>query len=88
MGDVAAKIKVMPKSPEIDLNELEESIKKVITMGEVKKVERENVAFGLKALMVTVVVPDEEGGTEVIEEKLSEIGDIESVRVEGVNRLM
>ncbi|OUJ19402.1 Translation elongation factor EF-1 beta [Methanonatronarchaeum thermophilum] len=88
MGDVAAKIKVMPKSPEVDLDELESTIKELVTMGSVNKVEREDVAFGLKALMLTIVVPDGEGGTEVIEEKLSEVGDIESVRVEGVNRLM
>ncbi|RZN61280.1 elongation factor 1-beta [Methanonatronarchaeum sp. AMET6-2] len=88
MGEVAAKIKVMPKNPDVDLDELESAVEEKIDFGSIKKIEREDVAFGLKALLLTVVVPDEEGGTEAIEDSLSDVKDIESVRVEGVNRLM
>lgn len=88
MGDVAAKLKVMPQSPEIDLDELEGTIEDEIPDGaSVRVFDREDVAFGLVALMTTVIVPDEEGGTESVEESIAAIEEVESVSVENVGRL-
>ncbi|OKY77167.1 MAG: Translation elongation factor EF-1 beta [Candidatus Methanohalarchaeum thermophilum] len=88
MGEVAAKIKVMPEGTDVNLDELEEEISDKIKDEQLKNIEREAVAFGLEALMLTVVVKDDEGGTDEIEEKLSEIEKVESVKVEDINRLM
>ena len=39
------------------------------------------------ALIPTVVVPDEAGGTEAVEEAFAEVDGVESVSVENVGRL-
>ena len=88
MGKVAAKIKVMPNSPEVDLDELQEELEDALPEGaKINGVEREEVAFGLVALYPTVIVPDDTGGTEAVEETFSEVEDVESVAVENVGRI-
>ncbi len=88
MGKVAAAIKVMPNSPEIDLDELQEKLEQSLPEGaKINGFEREEVAFGLVALLPTVLVPDEAGGTEAVEEAFSELDEVESVSVENVGRI-
>ena len=88
MGDVAAKIKIMPNNPEVDLDSLQEQLEATLPQGaKIRGFEREDVAFGLVALLPTVIVPDDAGGTEAVEEAFSDIDEIESVSVESVGRL-
>ncbi|MFB6095879.1 MAG: elongation factor 1-beta [Haloferacaceae archaeon] len=88
MGKVAAKIKIMPQSPEIDLDELQERLEESLPEGaKIKGFEREEVAFGLVALLPTVVIPDEAGGTEAIENAFAEVEGVESVAVESQGRI-
>ncbi|GAB3037396.1 elongation factor 1-beta [Natronobiforma cellulositropha] len=88
MGKVAAKIKVMPSSPEVDLDELEDALSSALPEGvKINGVEREEVAFGLVALYPTVIVPDGAGGTEAVEETFADVENVESVAVENVGRI-
>ncbi|WP_255190724.1 elongation factor 1-beta [Natronobeatus ordinarius] len=88
MGKVAAKIKVMPNSPDVDLDALEEQLGESLPEGaKINGVEREEVAFGLVALYPTVIVPDGSGGTEAVEETFSAVDEVESVSVENVGRI-
>ncbi|TYL39223.1 elongation factor 1-beta [Natronococcus pandeyae] len=88
MGKVAAKIKVMPDSPEIDLDALQERLESSLPEGaKINGVEREDVAFGLIALYPTVIVPDGSGGTEAVEESFTDVDGVESVGVENVGRI-
>ncbi|WP_436935067.1 elongation factor 1-beta [Halovenus marina] len=88
MGKVAAAIKVMPQSPEVDLDELETRLRESLPEGaQINGFERDDVAFGLIALIPTVIVPDEAGGTEAVEEAFADVEDVESVSVEDVGRL-
>lgn len=88
MGKVAAKLKVMPQSPELDLDELEERITTSLPEGaKIRGFQREDIAFGLVALLPTVIVPDEAGGTEAVEEAFHEVDGVESVSVEEVGRI-
>jgi elongation factor 1-beta len=88
MGKVAAKIKVMPQSPEVDLDTLQERLESALPEGAtIKGFERDDVAFGLVALLPTVVVPDDAGGTEAVEEAFVEVEGVESVSVENVGRI-
>lgn len=88
MGKVAAAIRVMPEDPEIDLDDLQERLEAALPEGaKISGFERDNVAFGLVALIPTVVVPDDAGGTEAVEEAFSEVGGVESVEVQNVGRL-
>ncbi|MFC6953067.1 elongation factor 1-beta [Halorubellus litoreus] len=88
MGKVAAKIKVMPQSPEIDLDDLQDRLEDSLPEGaKINGVERDDVAFGLVALLPTVIVPDDAGGTEAVEEGFIDVEGVESVSVESVGRI-
>jgi elongation factor 1-beta len=88
MGDVAAKIKVMPNSPDIDLDDLQDRLEESLPQGaKIRGFQRDDVAFGLVALLPTVIVPDGAGGTEAVEEAFNEVDGFESVAVENVGRL-
>lgn len=88
MGKVAAEIKVMPNSPEIDLDELQERLESSLPEGaKINNVDREDVAFGLVALFPTVIVPDGAGGTESVEDAFADVDGVESVGVENVGRI-
>ena len=88
MGKVAAKLKVMPQSPEIDLDALQERLEAALPEGaKIQGFERDDVAFGLVALLPTVIVPDDAGGTEAVEEAFAAVDDVESVSVENVGRI-
>ena len=88
MSDVAAILKVVPESPEIDLEALKETIKNTIDADSFERIEEEPIGFGLIALNVTIVVDDGEGGTEPAEEALAALDEIQSVEVTDVRRLM
>jgi len=88
MGKVAARIKVMPQSPEVDLDALQDRLEESLPEGaKINRVDREDVAFGLVALYPTVVVPDDAGGTEAVEEAFSDVEGVESVSVDEVGRI-
>ena len=88
MGKVAAKIKVMPNSPEVDLDDLQDRLEESLPQGaKIRGFQRDDVAFGLVALLPTVIVPDGAGGTEAVEEAFTDVDGVESVSVENVGRL-
>lgn len=88
MGKVAAVLKVMPESPDADLDDLQSRLSESLPEGaKINATEEEEVAFGLTALLTTVIVPDEAGGTEAVEEAFSQVEDVESVAVEEVGRI-
>jgi elongation factor 1-beta len=88
MGKVAAAVKVMPQSPDVDLDDLQERLEQSLPEGaKINGVERDDVAFGLVALIPTVIVPDDAGGTEAVEESFAGVDGVESVEVENVGRI-
>ena len=88
MSDVVAILKVMPESPDVDLEAWKESVKSVLNDGEFERVEEEPIGFGLVALNVTIVVDDGEGGTEPAEQAIADLDEVQSVEVTDVRRLM
>jgi elongation factor 1-beta len=88
MGKVAAQLKVMPDGTDVDLDDLQERLEGVLPEGaKINGFQRDDVAFGLVALLPTVVVPDEAGGTEAVEEAFAEVDGVESVTVEETGRI-
>lgn len=88
MGKVAARIKVMPQSPDVDLDDLTERLEAALPEGaKISRTDREDVAFGLVALFPTVIIPDEAGGTEAVEDAFANVDDVESVDVDEVGRI-
>lgn len=88
MGKVIAQIKVMPEDADTDLDALEDALEEALPeSADLNAIKREDVAFGLVALMVNVGVEDEEGGTGAVEEAFAGVENVESVSVEDVGRV-
>ena len=84
MAKAGITVQIMPESVEIDLKDLEVKVRKVIndTYGDVGeiRVSEEPIAFGLIALKVIFII-DESLGTDVIEEALLNLDEVENARV-------
>ncbi|MDR0900677.1 MAG: elongation factor 1-beta [Methanobrevibacter sp.] len=89
MGEVVATVKLMPESPDVDLEQMKIDVQNAVNEdAEFHKVEEEPIAFGLVALNVMFIVDDGEGGTEIVEEKLANLPNVNSIEVMDVRRLM
>ena len=89
MAKVVVTLNIMPQSPEIDLEALENSAKEKIFAfaGETEtKSEIEPIAFGLKALKILYVMDEAKGSTDELEKQISEISGVNSVEVTDVRR--
>lgn len=86
MGRVAVTFRIMPEGSEVDVDSLESSVRS--TLGNVlRDVAVRPIAFGLKALEATVVVEDEAGQAERVEERLRGISGVGEVETLGVSLL-
>ncbi|MFP4115891.1 MAG: elongation factor 1-beta [Candidatus Aenigmatarchaeota archaeon] len=84
MGDVAISLKVTPDGTDVDLENLTEKI-----AGEfpVEDSDTEEIGFGLTALKLLIVRDEDEGGTDDIENYISDMKGVTSVTVENVSLL-
>ncbi|MBI2142675.1 hypothetical protein HYU15_04290 [Candidatus Woesearchaeota archaeon] len=75
MAQVIVTLRIMPDSPDTDLAAAEELAGTEIERfgGKVAKKEISPVAFGLKALVLYLIIDESRGGTEPLEKKLAEI---------------
>jgi len=84
MGKISCVYKVMPEDAETDLEQIKEDIKGLI---DVEDIGEEEVAFGLKAVKVSTITTDEEGGTDAVEEKLEDLEGVQSIELEHFDKL-
>jgi elongation factor 1-beta len=88
VGEVAAKLKVMPEGTEVDMERLKDEIKAVLPEGaRLHGFAEEPIAFGLKALMVAVILAEGVTGTDGLEAAVASVEGVQSVEVEGVGLL-
>ena len=89
MANVVVTLKLMPEDVEIDLEalqrEAENAIHHYIGEGEIR-VEQEPIAFGLRALKLTFVMDESQGGLDPLEDILRNLDGVQSVQVEDVRR--
>ena len=74
MGEVICVYRILPDSPD-DF----EIVKKALESMEPNRLEEEPVAFGLKALKFTKIIPDGPGNLEELEKKLNSVDGVGSV---------
>jgi len=90
MGEVIGLIRVMPSEVISDekLQKMIDDIKSVIKPpAKVGRINIKDVAFGLKGLDVTVLVPDDAGGLDPIVEIISKVKNVDSAEVTDVGRV-
>ena len=82
VGINGVKYKLMPESTEVDLKEMENAAKKIVEEfgGTNKEYSIENIAFGLRALIVFFFYHDDKN-IDVMEERLSKIPNHASVQL-------
>lgn len=79
MGDVALIIRVMPESPDVDLEALKSRIK--ASVSGLHDVREEPIGFGLKALKIAVVVSDAAGESDAVEAKINTLEGVERAEI-------
>ncbi|MFB6158800.1 MAG: elongation factor 1-beta [Candidatus Nanohalobium sp.] len=84
MGKISCVYKVMPEDSETDLEDVKDQVREVL---DVEDLGEEEVAFGLKAVKVSTITTDEEGGTDAVEEKLEELDNVQSIELEHFDKL-
>jgi elongation factor 1-beta len=81
MGKVALTLRVFPEDMGF-FQEIKEEIWKELAPA---KISEEELAFGMKALKVLVILDDKSGGSEAVEEKIRGIRGVSEVQVESVD---
>ena len=87
MATVVIIVKLLPDSPDANLDEMKEKAKSLLEKEGAKNIsfEERPIAFGLKALMVKTDMPEEKG-TDLVESLLSSIEHVSSVTIEDYRR--
>ncbi|AEM37984.1 translation elongation factor aEF-1 beta [Pyrolobus fumarii 1A] len=82
-------IKVYPDDVSIDLGELAKRIENALPEGyQIVRKATEPIAFGLNALKLYILIPEEtEGGTAKLEEILSKVEGVGEYEIEAVHRV-
>ncbi|MBE6490283.1 MAG: elongation factor 1-beta [Methanobrevibacter sp.] len=89
MGEVLTTMKIMPDSPDVDLEAIKAAIKDSMPEGaKLHDISEEPIAFGLVAIILNFITEDGEGGSEPVEEMVSAIEGVASFEITGVGRLM
>ena len=85
MGDVLITYKIMPTGVDVNLEKMKNDVtEKLKDIAKINDFSEEDIAFGLKALIVRVIVKDEGGVTDKIEEILGGIENVQGVVVNEV----
>ena len=89
MANAIVTVKIMPTSPEVDLEAVEkkvlEEIKAFAGEGDTKS-EIQPVAFGLNSLSIIFIMDESLGSPDVLAEKVEEIEGVNSAEIVDVRR--
>ena len=88
MGIALIKIKIMPSSPDVNLEDIKKKAKIIIEKNKGKRVsfEEQPIAFGLKAIIISFEQDEKEGELDPIENALNKIKDVSSVQIIDMRR--
>ena len=88
MGAYLVRVKVMPSGPEVPSDKLLESIKGVLGKEMTLRASKEDpIAFGLYALIVDIVAPEEEGMVDRVEAAVAKAPLVTQSDLMGVSRM-
>jgi elongation factor 1-beta len=88
MGSYLVRVKVMPSGPEVPSAKLLESVKGALEKEmSVKGSKEDPIAFGLYALIIDVIAPEEEGMVDKVEAAVSKAPLVTQSELIGVSRM-
>ncbi len=79
MGSVAVIMRVMPESPEVNLEELKKALKEKLPG--IQDVKEEPIGFGLKSIKFAAIVNDAGGETDMLEKTIGSIPGVERAEI-------
>lgn len=86
MAEVAITFSVLPEDSDYDMKAIENSVRKVLDgKCRISNLEEKEIAFGLKKLNLEVVVKDDEGEQDRIEELLRSVDGVGQVDAEDMS---
>ena len=87
MATVVIKIRILPDSPDTNLDEIKTKAISLLEPEGAKNIsfEEKPIAFGLKALVLKTDMPEEKG-TDLVEDILSKIPHVSSLTIEDYRR--
>jgi elongation factor 1-beta len=90
MGQILLKYRVMPEGIEVDLAQLEKNVAAAMPAGvaRLSKATAVPFAFGMKALMCSIIVEDVEGNNDKVEQALSTVPLAQGAEFLEAGRLM
>ena len=89
MGEVIITFKIMPEDLDVNLNNIEKEVKELLEKyGQVGKVEKEKIAFGLEALKVIFIMNESKGSADFLEDNMRNIDGVQSVEITDVRRVI
>lgn len=88
MARVMALVRVLPEDVEVDLDVLARKISAALPENYLlAEARREPIAFGLEALLLLIVMPEEtEGGTYDLEQRITAVEGVSEVEILRVTR--
>jgi elongation factor 1-beta len=82
MGKVAVLFRLMPHGVESDLQQIGQRVAESVPAGvTIRGMQVKDIAYGLKSLLVSVVMDDTGGILESTEQALAKVPEVESVEV-------
>jgi elongation factor 1-beta len=82
MGQVAVLIRVMPQGPDTDMDALAKGVRAALPQGvTIRGMQVKDIAYGLKSLLVSVVMPDQGGILDSTEHAFAKVPHVESIEV-------
>jgi elongation factor 1-beta len=88
MGSYVIRMKILPEDTTTDLQKLVESVKALLpSTVQIRNQRTEPIAFGLSAVIVDMVAPEEEGMVDKVEEIVSKAPGVSQYEVTGVSRM-
>jgi elongation factor 1-beta len=88
MGSYLVRMKVMPSGPEVPSERLLDSVKGVLGKDMTLKGSKEDpIAFGLYALIIDIIAPEEEGMVDKVEAAVARAPLVTQSELLGVSRM-
>ncbi len=84
MGRVALKLRIMPSGIDVNMEELKEKVIKILpNYAQLVKTDIVPIAFGLKALTLQIMMPDQ--SPDELIKKIKDVENVENVEIEDLS---